>query len=224
MPLSEFVLESLLVACLREGPFSGPRIAGSKTALWKSLSMLTPEQLPDGSYRGDALYFFSTPVREPLMCLQRTLREYSRKYNILPNTGESLTASFIPRIVTELVRTQLDSGMSDPVVLNPDMSIKLVPLDADSLRAMMISVFSIDENDSEKMNETLAHTGQIVFEKFITEAYDMLSNSDQTSVEELIEKSEDPNEIMEFFERRLPDFDMFLARKVFETKNEIDKT
>ncbi len=218
MPLNEFATLVLLNRCLREGPFQGPRLYGKDTALWKSLGMLSPHQLPDGNWKGDAQFFFSTPVHEPLALLQETLRDLSRQYELSPNPGEHLTESFIPRIIQQIADAKRADTGSDTVELTPENIILIAPLDANALRGLMVRVFEIENDAADHQDEVLARVGQMVFEGFITDAYDVLSESDQDALEALIEKTEDPNDVMLFLERRISNFDHLLASQVFRVK------
>ncbi len=222
LSIVDFTRAMLLNRCLREGNFSGPRRAGVDTSLWASLKLLTPEQTPDGGWRGDALYFFSTPVHEPLMLLQNTLRNVCREYGIVPNPGEHFTQEFIPRLVTAIAEKK-KTTMGDTVEMDAVHRAMITPLDAMGLRAMMLSVFDLNDEPVEHQDEVLTHTGQMVFEKFISDAYDMLSSEDQDKIELLIEKSEDPNEVMEFLEHRLADFDTLLAGQVLAARQQYDE-
>lgn len=222
MPLTEFAREVLLNRCLREGPFQGPRKYGSDTALWKSLSLLAPVQQPDGTWKGDAQFFFATPVHEPLALLQTTLRDLSRQYELSPNPGEHLVEGFIPRIIDRVAEAKKAETNSDVVEMTPEHIILITPLDAPALRSLMVRVFGIENEDLAHQDEVLARAGQMVFEGFITDAYDMMAEVDQKKLEDLIEKTEDPNEIMTFLEYRIPNFDHLLASQVFRVKNEYD--
>jgi len=223
MTLTEFAREVLLNRCLREGPFQGPRKYGTNTALWKSLSLLSPVQQSDGTWKGDAQFFFATPVHEPLAMLQTTLRDLSRQYEMSPNSGEHLTNSFIPRIIDKVAETKKSELGSDEIELSPEYIIMITPLDAPALRGLMVRVFNIETEDTAHQDEVLARAGQMVFEGFITDAYDLLTETDQKKLEELIEKTEDPNEIMTFLEYRIPNFDHLLAGQVFRVKTEYDE-
>ncbi len=219
MSIESFTQALLLNRCLREGPFAGPRKAGMDTSLWASLLLLKPEKLPDGNWKGDAVYFFATPVHEPLVLLQTTLRTISREFETAPLPGENLTTEYIPRLVSA-VADQKKETMGETIQMDVPHRAMITPLDASGLRAMMVSVFELADDDAEDQDEILTHVGQIVFEKFISDAYDMLSGDDQDKLEALIEKSEDPNDVMEFLEHRISDFDTVLAGKVIEVQKE----
>ncbi len=223
MPLIEFARQVLLNRCLREGPFQGPRTYGEDTALWKSLSLLSPVQNPDGTWKGDASFFFATPVHEPLALLQSTLRDLSRQYELAPNPGENLTTVYIPRIIDKIAESKKLELKSDVIELTPEYVILITPLDAPSLRGLMVRVFGVEESDIAHQDEVLARAGQMVFEGFITDAYDMLGEADQKKLEDLIERTEDPNEIMTFLEHRIQNFDHLLASQVFRVKTEYDE-
>jgi len=220
MPLEKFVNLVLLNRCLREGPFQGPRKYGVDTSLWKSLTLLSPEKNADGTWKWDATFFLTTPVHEPLVLLQKTLQQLSKQYNITPNSGENLTQSFIPRInqaVTEQKKHKLNS---DNIELTAQNSILIDPLDADSLKSLMMRTFDIESMDESYRNNVLARAGLLVFEKFITEAYDLLSDEEQDKLEDLVSESSDPNEVMSFLEHRLPNFDHMLATAVVKVRSE----
>lgn len=223
MPLTEFAREVLLNRCLREGPFQGPRKYGAETSLWKSLSLLSPAQQSDGTWKGDAQFFFATPVHEPLAMLQTTLRDLSRQYEISPNPGEHLAESFIPRIIAKIAAAKEAELGSSEIEMKPENIILITPLDAPALRSLMVRVFEIENEDAAHQDEVLARAGQMVFEGFITDAYDMLTETDQKKLEDLIEKTEDPNDIMTYLEYRIANFDNLLASQVFRVKTEFDE-
>ena len=223
LSIVEFTQSMLLNRCLREGPFGGPRKAGIDTALWSSLKLLKPEQLPNSEWRGDAVYFFATPVHEPLMMLQSTLRTVSREFETAPLPGENLTTEYIPRLIMAIAEKK-KATMGERIEMDSIHRAMITPLDAAGLRAMMLSVFELNENSTEYQDEVLTHTGQLVFERFISDAYDLLSVEDQEKIEELIEKTEDPNDIMGFLESRIVDFDTLLASKVLEAREQYKET
>lgn len=223
LSLTEFATQVLLNRCLREGPFQGPRSYGVDTALWKSLSLLTPEQQPDGVWKGDAQFFFNTPVHEPLLLLQTALQDLCRQYELSPEPGEHLVNSFIPRVIAKIAESKKAELGSDNIEMTPEHIILVTPLDAPALRSLMVRVFDIESSSSDHQNEVLARAGQLVFEKFITEAYDVLSDADQRKLEDLVEKTENPNEVMTFLEYRIANFDQLLAGQVFKVHSEYDE-
>jgi hypothetical protein len=222
MPLLDFTRAVILNRCLREGGFAGPRRAGTDTALWQSLSMLHPEQNAEGIWRGDSLYFFATPVHNPLRMLQSTLRDLSREYDIVPAAGEHFIESFIPRIIAA-VADKKRSSMGDDIEMDAKHTAMITPLDALGLRSLMLSVFDLGDDSPDHQDEVLAHTGQMVFERFISESYDRLHSDDQAELEKLIESSEDPSDVLDFLESRLADFDSLLAGQVLSIKSEYDE-
>ena len=84
-------------------------------------------------------------------------------------------------------------------------------------------VFELESKDDDEKNEILARYGQIVFEGFIAEVYEILSPEDQTKIEELIEGTEDPNQVIEFLERRVANFDTMLASHVMQAREKYDE-
>jgi hypothetical protein len=223
MPIDEFAEQVLLNRCLREGPFQGPRLYGKETKLWKSLSMLSPEQKEDGTWKGDAQFFFATPVHEPLAMFQDTLRDISRQYMMSPNPGEHLTKEYVPRIIQKIAETKKKELGRDTIELTPEHIVLITPFDAAALRGLMVRVFEANVGTGEEQDEKLARAGQLIFEGFITDAYEMLNTENQEALENLIEKSEDPNEVMAFLERRIHNFDQLLAAQVFRVKQDYDE-
>ncbi len=76
----------------------------------------------------------------------------------------------------------------------------------EDLRNNIITTFGIDKMPEEKREEMVNRIGKIIFEAVLMRVLPMLTEEELNEYEKLLEKNVSPDQLMEFFFAKVPNF------------------
>ncbi len=74
------------------------------------------------------------------------------------------------------------------------------------VREDIITLFNIKDLPEDKQEETINRIGTIIFQNVLMRTLPMLSEEDLAKYEELLEKNSSPEDLMDFFGEKVPNF------------------
>lgn len=74
------------------------------------------------------------------------------------------------------------------------------------VREDIITLFNIKELPEDKQEETINRIGTIIFQNVLMRTLPMLNEEDLAKYEELLEKNSSPEDLMDFFGEKVPNF------------------
>lgn len=81
------------------------------------------------------------------------------------------------------------------------------------VRQNIIELFEIDKLPAEKQEETIDRIGKIIFQAVLLRVLPEMTEGDVKEYEKLIESNVGPDELMEFFFKKVPNFLQIVAEE-----------
>ncbi len=95
-----------------------------------------------------------------------------------------------------------------------------------SIQQTIAKEFGFDELEDEKQQKLIERMTESVIKRVLVEAYAKLSESDRETFEEMMENVENinPNDIDEFLQEKLTDYDAIVVEAVEDLKKHLTQT
>ena len=87
----------------------------------------------------------------------------------------------------------------------------------------VISMFGIDKMPEEKQEEMINRIGKIIFQSVLIKVLPLLSKEDMAEYEKLVEKETMPDDILDFFFKKVPSFFEIIVEESEKIRKETEE-